>query len=139
MLCLQDHKSPGMGPSLVQLTRYRNEGEWCCSRLTQSRVIRNQKSIHDMEAQSFPTAEKFIAKASALKFMAIVFWDDAGLLLVDILHHGDCNFCVSLQYTLKGYRWLLVAEGHSCSVSQSLFSSNACPNTANRTCDWLQS
>jgi len=76
-----------------------------------------------MEPKSFPTAEKFIAKASALKFMAPVFWDHAGLLLVDIVHHGDCNCCVSLWNTLKGYSWPLVAEGHSCSVSQSLFSS----------------
>jgi hypothetical protein len=66
-----------------------------------------------MEAQSFLTAEKFIAKASASNFMATVFWDDAGLLLVAILHHGDCNCCVSLSYTLKGYSWSLVADGHS--------------------------
>ena len=76
-----------------------------------------------MVAQSFPTAGKFIAKASALKFMATVFWDEAALLLVDISHHGDCNCCVSLWYTLKGYSWSLVAEGQSCSTSQSLFSS----------------
>jgi len=75
-----------------------------------------------MEAQSFPTAEKFIANASALKFMATVFWDEADLLLVDISHHGDCNYCVSPWYTLKGYNWSLVAEGQS-SASQSLFSS----------------
>jgi hypothetical protein len=66
-----------------------------------------------MEAQSSPTAEKFIAKAPTWKFMATVFWDDAGLLLVDSFHHGDCNCRVSLWYTLKGYSWSLVAEGQS--------------------------
>jgi len=76
-----------------------------------------------MEAQSLPTAEKFIAKASALKFMGNVFWDEADLLLVDISHHGDCNCCVSMCYTLKGYSWSLLAEGQSYSASQSLFSS----------------
>jgi len=108
----------------MHLIHYRNKGEWCCSRhMVSCMTSKTKKSIHDMEAQSFPTAEKFIAKASASKFMATVFWDEAGLLLVHIIHHGDCNCCMSLWYTLKGYSWSLVAEGQSFSASQSLISS----------------
>jgi hypothetical protein len=67
-----------MGPSLMHLTYYGKASGAAVDSHSLSHDIQNQKSIHDMEAQSFPTTEKFIAKASASKFMATVFWGDAG-------------------------------------------------------------
>jgi hypothetical protein len=90
------HKSTRMGLSLVQLTRYHEEGVQFLQRI----VTGDETLVHHVAPEtkqafitwkhaSSPLSKKFKTTQSAKKIMATVFWDHNGVLLVDFLTQGD--------------------------------------------------
>jgi len=142
----EQHKFHRMGISLQLLERYRgSDGDFLDNLITGDETWLHH-TTPETKADSMtwkhpwsPTPRKFKVQLSAKKVMATVFWDAKGVLLVDILPHGEtinavryCKTMDRLREAVRRKRPGLLQKG------VVLLHDNATPHTANLTQEWFQ-